>query len=138
MKRILAVLVIALFSIAVCPHFYADDSSYIVQPRYAHLSSVGAGLTSLGGNLYRITGSAMANSAAYEVSITVSLEKLSGGEWSAVPGYSWNATMTASASATAERKILLSGTYQVRTHVQVYLNGVLVEETDAYSNAIKI
>lgn len=133
MKRLLALFLATLLFSTACPQIHADNLSPNVQPRYSHFVSLGAGLSPLGNDIYHISGSATTPSNKYSIKLTVSVEQFLGGSWGTI--YSWDTTSNLTAFFNADRA-LLSGTYRVHTHAKAYLNGVLVEEQDAYSAEI--
>lgn len=115
---------------ATSPISYADN---IVQPlRFSDFSSVYAGIYDEGLGIYTMEGGATANSGSKKVVVTLTLEKIVGDKWEAVPGYSWTASGMISAHTSASRS-LSPGTYQAHLHAQVYQGSTLLETADAYS-----
>lgn len=113
------------------------EDSYI-EARYSDFSMVYATLYKNGLGFYDIAGGAGTYSNQKWLEVTVTLEGCGAdGKYHPIDGYKWTAS-DYSAVATFATRDLMGGSYRTHTVAKCYLNGVLLETVNAYSDVVSV
>jgi hypothetical protein len=88
-------------------------------------------------NTISVSGETGAYSAVNKITVTVYLEKYSGGKWATVKSWSFSKSNNSEVIGTATSGTLSEGTYRVRSYHRIDHNGS-VETTTSYSSSQKI
>lgn len=144
MKKLISLALCALFicTFAATMAFADNSTSTRVEPyieaRYTDFSMIYATLAKNNYGFYEISGGAGAYSNQKWIEVTVTLEVcLSDGKYHPVDGFEWTAS-DYSAVGTFATRDLTGGAYRTHTNAKCYLNGVLLEEEDVYSNIVNV
>lgn len=119
MKNRLAAFLLTLVMLicATSPISYADNT---VQPlRFSDFSSVYAGIYDEGLGIYTMEGGATANSGSKKVVVTLTLEKIVGDKWEAVPGYGDNFEAVSVKNLSSNEKQIVSDLIRVVQSKQI-------------------
>lgn len=144
MKKIMSLaLSVLLLCMFVVPTASAEDSiskeeSPLIEARYSDFSMVYATLHKMDNGFYEISGGAGTFSSQKWLEVTVTLEACGAdGKYRPVNGYSWTDADYTSVATFATRD-LSGGTYRTHTAAKCYLNGVLQEKVDLYSDVVSV
>lgn len=144
MKKLLSLALCFLFicTFAATAAFADNSTSTKAEPyieaRYSDFSEIYAALYKNDYGFYDIAGGAGAYSTQKWIEVTVTLEVcLSDGKYHPVDGFVWTDADYSDAGTFATRD-LAGGSYRTHTNAKCYLNGVLLEEEDVYSNILYV
>lgn len=144
MKKLLSLcLCLMLLCTFAATSVFADNSTSTkvepyIEARYSDFSMTYATLAKNKYGFYDISGGAGAYSTQKWIEVTVTLEGcLSDGNYYPVDGFEWTDANYATAGTFATRD-LPGGSYRTHTNAKCYLNGVLLEEEDVYSNIVYV
>lgn len=144
MKKLLSLFLclLLLCTFAATSAFADNSTSTKVEPyieaRYSDFSMIYATLYKNDYGFYDIAGGAGAYSNQKWLEVTVTLEACyPDGEYYPVDGFEWTDENYAAVGTFATRD-LTGGAYRTHTNAKCYLNGVLLEEEDVYSNIVNV
>lgn len=114
------------------------EGNGMIEARYSDFINVYATLYKTDLGFYHVEGGAGVNNPSKYVEVTVTIEGCnSDGNYYPVDGFIWTASGNFAAATQATRD-LLGGAYRAHTVAKCYLNGVLLETVEAYSNVVNV
>lgn len=118
------------------PDTATDDT--VIEARFSDFMNIYASLYETSFGFYHVEGGAGADDPDKWVEVTVTIEGChSDGNYYPVDGFEWSASGNFSAGVEATRD-LAGGAYRAHTVAKCYLNGVLLETIDTYSNVVNV
>lgn len=123
---------------AFAENYSASEEFPHIEARYSDFSMVYATLHKMDNGFYEISGGAGTFNTQKWLEVTVTLEGCgSDGKYHAIDGYKWTASDYAAVATFATRD-LMGGSYRTHTVAKCYLNGVLLETVNAYSDVVSV
>lgn len=140
MKKVTALLLSLIMLCGFSASAWAEEASPnpYIEARFTHFANVFATLTLTDMGFLHVEGGAGTYSGENWVEMTVTIERYySGTGFQPVEGFSWSDADYVAAATQATRDTS-RGTYRAHTVASCYVNGVLMETVEAYSNNVTV
>ena len=140
MKKVVSLLLALVMLCSFSTSVWAEETSQepYIEARFSDFTNVFATLTLTDWGFLHVEGGAGTYSSGKWVEVTVTIERYyTDGGFQPVEGFCWT-DADYFAAATQATRDTSRGTYRAHTVAKCYMNGVLLETVEAYSNNVAV